>query len=44
MEMRKSIQTFYKTIIESSLDEESNDDTELMMAATMLLDTSQTYL
>jgi hypothetical protein len=37
MELRKSIQTFYKTVIESSSDEESDDDTELMMAAAMLL-------
>jgi hypothetical protein len=37
MELSKSIQTFYKTVIESSSDEESDDDTELMMATTMLL-------
>jgi hypothetical protein len=37
MELSKSIQTFYKTVIESSLDEESDDDTELMMAAAILL-------
>jgi hypothetical protein len=37
MEPRKSIQMFYKTVIESSSDEESDDDTELMMAAAMLL-------
>jgi hypothetical protein len=37
MELSKSIQTFYKTIIESMLDEEEDDDSELMMAATMLL-------
>jgi hypothetical protein len=37
MELSKSIQMFYKTVIESSSDEESNDDTELMMAAAMLL-------
>jgi hypothetical protein len=37
MELRKSIQTFYKTVIESSSDEEADDDTELMMAAAMLL-------
>jgi hypothetical protein len=37
MELSKSIQTFYKTVMESSSDEDSNDDTELMMVARMLL-------
>jgi hypothetical protein len=37
MELSKSIQTFYKNVIESSFDEEADDDTELMMAAAMLL-------
>jgi hypothetical protein len=37
MELSKSIQTFYKNVIESSSNEEADDDTELMMAATMLL-------
>jgi hypothetical protein len=37
MELSKSIQTFYKNVIESSSDEEADDDTELMMAAAMLL-------
>jgi hypothetical protein len=37
MELSKSIQMFYKTIVESSSDEESDDDTELMMATTILL-------
>jgi hypothetical protein len=37
MELSKSIQRFYKNVIESSSDEEADDDTELMMAATMLL-------
>jgi hypothetical protein len=37
MEPSKSIQMFYKNIIESSYDEEADDDTELMMAAAMLL-------
>jgi hypothetical protein len=37
MELSKSIQTFYKNVIESSLDEEADDDTELMMAVAMLL-------
>jgi hypothetical protein len=37
MELRKSIQTFYKNAIESSSDEEAGDDTELMMAVAMLL-------
>jgi hypothetical protein len=36
MELSKSIQTFYKNVIESSSNEEADDDTELMMAATML--------
>jgi hypothetical protein len=35
-ELRKSIQMFYK-IVESSSDKESDDDSELMTAATMLL-------
>jgi hypothetical protein len=37
MELSKSIRTFYKIIIESSSDKESDNDTELMMAAAMLL-------
>jgi hypothetical protein len=37
MELSKSIQTFYKTVIELSSDEVSDDDFELMMAAAMLL-------
>jgi hypothetical protein len=37
MELSKRIQMFYKNVIESSSDEESNDDSELMIAATMLL-------
>jgi hypothetical protein len=37
MELSKSIQTFYKNVTESSLDEEADVDTELMMAAAMLL-------
>jgi hypothetical protein len=37
MELSKSIQTFYKTIIESSLDEESDNNTELMMAAAIVM-------
>jgi hypothetical protein len=37
MELSKSIQTFYKNVIESSSDEKSDDDTELMMDASMLL-------
>jgi hypothetical protein len=37
MELSKSIQTFYMDIIESSSDKEADDDTELMMAAAMLL-------
>jgi hypothetical protein len=37
MELSKSIQTFYKNVIESSSDKETDDDTELMMAVTMLL-------
>jgi hypothetical protein len=36
-ELSKSIQTFYKTVIESSSDKESDDDSELMTTATMLL-------
>jgi hypothetical protein len=36
MELSKSIQMFYKNVIESSSDEEADDDTELMMAAAML--------
>jgi hypothetical protein len=37
MELSKSIQMFYKNVIESSSDEESDDDSELMMATTKLL-------
>jgi hypothetical protein len=37
MDLSKSIQAFYKTVIESSSDEESDDDTEMMMVAAMLL-------
>jgi hypothetical protein len=37
MNLSKSIQIFYKNIIESSPDEESGDDSELMMVAAMLL-------
>jgi hypothetical protein len=37
MELSKSIQTFDKNVIESSLDEETDDDTKLMMAAALLL-------
>jgi hypothetical protein len=37
MELSKSIQMFYKNVIESSSDEESDDDSEKRMAATMLL-------
>jgi hypothetical protein len=36
MELSKSIQTFYKNVIESSSDKEADDDTELMMAVAML--------
>jgi hypothetical protein len=35
--LSKSIQTFYNNVIESSSNEEANNDTELMMAASMLL-------
>jgi hypothetical protein len=37
MELSKSIQIFYKKVIESSSDEESDDDSELMMATSTLL-------
>jgi hypothetical protein len=37
MELSKSIQMFYKNVIESSSDKEADDDTELIMAAAMLL-------
>jgi hypothetical protein len=37
MELSKSIETFYKNVIESSSDEEANNDTKLMMVAAMLL-------
>jgi hypothetical protein len=38
MYLSKSIRMFYKNILESSLDEDSDDDSELMMATTMLKD------
>jgi hypothetical protein len=43
MELSKSIQMFYKNVIESSSDGEVDNDTELMMAVAMLLreDTSR---
>jgi hypothetical protein len=37
MELSKSIQMFYKNVIESLSDEEADDDTELMMVVAMLL-------
>jgi hypothetical protein len=37
MELSKSIQMFYKNIIESLSDDESDDDSELMMVVAMLL-------
>jgi hypothetical protein len=37
MDLSKSIQMFYKNFIESSLNEDSDDDSELMMAAAILL-------
>jgi hypothetical protein len=37
MELSKSIEMFYKNVIESSSDEEADDDTKLMMVAAMLL-------
>jgi hypothetical protein len=36
MELSKSIQTFYKNVIESLSHKEADDDTELMMAVAML--------
>jgi hypothetical protein len=37
MDLSKSIQIFYKNVIESSLDEDLDDYSELMMATTILL-------
>jgi hypothetical protein len=37
MDLNKSIQIFYKNIIESLLDGDLDDDSELIMAVTMLL-------
>jgi hypothetical protein len=37
MELSKSIQMFYKNVIESASNEESGDDSELLMVAAMLL-------
>jgi hypothetical protein len=37
MGLSKSIQMFYKNVIDSSPDKKSDDDSELMMAAAMLL-------
>jgi hypothetical protein len=37
MELSKLIRMFYKTGVDSLSDEESDDDTELMMAATILI-------
>jgi hypothetical protein len=37
MELSKSIQMFYKNVIESLSDEESDDDSELIMVVAMIL-------